>query len=297
MPINIEKQKNLILALVILLGIVIAISQFLYIVNEGEQVIIIQMGHPVRVVTNPGLKTKLPFVQEVIKFEKRLLDYDSAPAEILTRDKKNLVVDNYCRWKIKDPLKFLETVGTEIRAQSRLDDIVYAELRAQLGLHDLTDLISTVRETMMKKVTEGSNQKANLYGIEIIDVRIKRADLPPENEKPVFGRMKAEREREAKKYRSEGEEEALKIRADTAKEKKIILAEAYKKAQEIRGEGEAKAMKIYAEAYSRDPEFYSFSRSMESYKKALPGRTTFVFSAESEFFQYLKGHYGKEKTK
>ena len=292
-----EKQKILVMGIIILLVIIIGLPQIFFILDETEQAVVVQMGNPVRVITSPGLNIKKPFIQNVLKFEKRLLEYDSAPAEILTKDKKNLVLDNYCRWRIVDSLKFLESVGTETRAQSRLDDIVYAELRVQLGLHDLVDVISNVRESMMKKVTEASNQKAHRYGIEILDVRIKRADLPPENEKHVFGRMRAEREREAKKYRSEGEEEALKIRANTDKEKKIILAEAYKKAQQVRGEGEAKAVKIYADAYNLDPDFYYFTRTLEAYKKSLPENTTFVSSADNEFFEYLKGNYGNREQK
>lgn len=290
-----KSQKILMILVIIFILGLIAIPQVFFIIDETEQAVVIQMGNPVKVITTPGLQIKKPFVQRVVKFDNRLLEYDSSPAEILTKDKKNLMVDNYSRWRITDPLKFLESVGTEGRAQSRLDDIIYAELRVQLGLHDLADVISKVRKDMMTKVTNAANQKAHTYGIEIVDVRIIRADLPPENEKHVFGRMKAEREREAKKYRSEGEEEALKIRANTDKEKKIILAEAYKKAQEIKGDGEAKALKIYAGAYNLDPDFYYFTRTLEAYKKSLKENTTFVFSDENEFFEYLKGSHGKEK--
>ena len=292
-----EKQKIVVIGIIILLVIIIGLPQVFFIMDETEQAVVVQMGEPVKVITMPGLNVKKPFIQNVIKFEKRLLEYDSAPAEILTKDKKNLVLDNYCRWRIADVLKFLESVGTEIKAQARLDDIVYAELRVQLGLNNLVEVISSVRETMMKKVTEASNQKAQRYGIEILDVRIKRADLPPENEKHVFGRMIAEREREAKKYRSEGEEEALKIRAGTDKEIKIILAEVYKEAQQIRGEGDAKAVKIYADAYNLDPDFYYFTRTLEAYKKSLPQNTSFVSSADNEFFEYLKGSYGNREQK
>ena len=193
-----------------------------------------------------------------------------------------------------DPLKFLESVGTETQAQARLYDIIYAELRAQVGLHDLADVISNDRETIMKKVTKVAGEKARSYGIEILDIRIKRAD-PLENEKQTFERMKEEKEREAKSYRSEGEEEALRIRAQTDKEKKIILADAYKKAQEIKGEGEARAMKIYADAYNQDPDFYSFMRTLEAYRNCLKENTTFLFSEDNEFFEYLKENHGKQK--
>jgi membrane protease subunit HflC len=247
------------------------------------------MGKPVRTVQKSGLYFKLPWpIQSVSVFDKRLLDYDASPEDITTSDKKKLTLDNYAKWRIVDPLTFLETVQTENGAQARLDDIIYSELRAELGQHDLEEVVTVNRDTIMFVVTEKANRKMMEYGIEVVDVRIKRADLPPENEKSVYDRMRAERQRIAKQYRSEGEEEALKIRAETDKDKVIILADAYKQAQMVRGEGEARAIEIYANAFRKDEEFYDFYRTMVAYKGTLNKRTTMVLPLETEFFKYLR---------
>jgi membrane protease subunit HflC len=257
-------------------------------VAEYQQAVITQFGRFIRVVKEPGLHFKVPFLQQVTIFEDRLLEYDAEPKEIITKDKKTLVVDNYSKWKIIDPKRFYETVRNETGALARLDDIVYSELRIELGRHTLTDIVASQRGEIMKKVTHKSDQKAREYGIEVKDVRIKRADLPVENAKAIYGRMKAEREREAKRYRSEGEEEAAKIRAEADKQKTIILAEAYKKAQKIKGEGDASAIKIFAQALEKDPEFYAFYRTLEAYKESLKDKTTLILSPNSEFLRYLK---------
>ena len=275
-------------------GIIIAVLALLFlyggvmIVDETEQVVIVQMGKPVRNITSPGLNFKIPFIQSATVFEKRLLEYDSAPNTILTQDKKNLTLDNYAQWRILEPLKFMQTMRTQALAQSRLDDIIYSSLRVQLGTHLMHEIVSTMRDSLMHKVTMNANETANEYGIEIVDVRIKRADLPRENEQAVFDRMKAERQRMAKQFRSEGEEEAVKIRAETDKDREIILADAYKKAQEIRGQGEAAAIKIYAKAFQRDPDFYEFVRTMEAYEEIFDEKTKLVLTPESEFLRYLK---------
>lgn len=258
------------------------------IVDETEQIVIVQLGKPVRNITEPGLNFKVPFIQSATVFEKRLLEYDSAPNTILTEDKKNLILDNYAQWRISNPLKFMQTMRTQALAQSRLDDIIYSSLRVQLGTHLMHEIVSTMRDSLMHKVTENANISAADYGIEIVDVRIKRADLPKENEQAVFDRMKAERERMAKQFRSEGDEEAVKIRAETDKDREIILAEAYKDAQVIRGNGEAQAIKIYADAYSQDPDFYEFIRTMDAYKEVFDEQTKLVLTPESDFLRYLK---------
>ena len=221
-------------------------------------------------------------------FDRRLLQYDAAPSEAITQDKKNLIIDNYSRWRIVDPLMFYQSVRTEGRAQSRLDDIIYSNIRQELGRYTLTQIVSVERSPIMGRVTDLSNQQAAEYGIEIVDVRIKRADLPEENEKAVFGRMKAERQRQAKQYRSEGEEEAQRIRADAEREKTIILADAYRQAQILSGEGDAEAARIYAHAYNQDQTFFSLVRSLESYQKSLKENTTILLDPNSEFFRYLK---------
>ncbi|MCF6237565.1 MAG: protease modulator HflC [Candidatus Marinimicrobia bacterium] len=258
------------------------------IVDETEQVVIVQLGKPVRNISEPGLNFKIPFIQSATIFEKRLLEYDSAPNTILTADKKNLTLDNYAQWRILDPLKFMQTMRTQALAQPRLDDIIYSALRVQLGTHLMHEIVSTMRDSLMHKVTQNANVTAGDFGIEIVDVRIKRADLPRENEQAVFERMAAERQRMAKQFRSEGKEEAVKIRAETDKDRQIILADAYKQAQEVRGEGEARAIKIYADAYQRDPSFYEFVRTMDAYKKVFDEKTKLVLTPESDFFRYLK---------
>ncbi len=270
-------------------ALAIVLNLFLYRVDETNQVVITQMGRPVRSVSEPGLHAKLPYpIQTAHYFDDRLLLYDSAPTEILAEDKKNLVLDNYARWRIVDPLLFMQTVRDENGAQARLDDIIYSELRVELGRHDLQEVVSSAREQIMKTVTDRCDDRAADYGISVVDVRIKRADLPEENERFVYERMRAERRRKANKYRSEGEEEALKIRAQTDKEKAIILAEAYKTAEEVKGEGDAAATKIYAEALEADPQFYRFWRTLEAYKASLDTSTVLVLSPESDFFRYLE---------
>ena len=271
------------------IGVLLVIaSRTLYAVSETEQVVVTQLGRPVRLVQTPGLHLKVPFLQQLTFFEDRLLDYDAAPALVITRDKKNLVVDNYAKWQIRDPLKFLQTVQNEAGAQARLDDIIYSKVREQLGLHDLVEVIATKRAPIMQAVTAGSHEASRAYGIGVIDVRIKRADLPPENAQAVYGRMRTEREREAKRYRSEGQEEALKIRAESEKQKTILLAEAYEQEQAIRGEGDAAAMRVYAEAFQHDPDFFAFTRTLEAYRKSLKGKTTLLLPPQMEFLRYLR---------
>ncbi|MFQ6105180.1 MAG: protease modulator HflC [Candidatus Glassbacteria bacterium] len=276
-----------ILTVLIILAAIVLISAA-FVVDETNQVVITQMGKPVRTVREPGLYFKIPFpIQQVNRFDDRLLEYDSAPTEIITKDKKNLVIDNYALWRIIDPLKFMQAVRDENGAQSRLDDIIYSMLRVELGKYDLHDIVAISREEIMETVTGMCNQKALEYGIEVLDVRIKRADLPEENEKHVFDRMRAERQRMANQYRSEGEEEATKIRAETDKEKVIILAEAYREAQKTKGEGDAEAARIYANAFGRAPAFYEFVRTLEAYEQTIDENTTIVLSPEAEFFEYL----------
>ncbi|RKY65942.1 MAG: protease modulator HflC [Candidatus Latescibacterota bacterium] len=272
-----------------ILGVVMVLSMVTFTVDETNQAVVVRMGEPVRVVKEPGLHFKLPFpVETVHKFDRRLLEYDSAPAQIYTKDKKNLIVDNYARWRIVDPLAFLKTVRTEAGALSRLDDIVYAVLREELGRHTLSEVVAKNRELIMRTVTQKCDAATEKLGIEVVDVRIKRADLPKENERYVFDRMRAERHKMANQYRSEGEEMALKIRAQTDLEKRRILAEAYRKAEEIKGEGDAEASRIYAEAYKKDPEFYAFIRSLQAYDAVMDSSTVLVLPPEGPFLRYLR---------
>ena len=268
--------------------IILFVLSTIIVVDETEQIVILQFGKPVQTITDPGLNFKFPApIQVSNSFDKRLLEYDVPPEEILSRDKKSLIIDNYVRWRIVDPLLFLQTVRAIPTAKTRLDDIVYSELRQELGNHDMHEIITETRELIMEKVTIASNEETSKYGIEVIDVRIRRVDLPRENEASIYARMEAERERQANKFRSEGEEEAQKIRAATDRDKTVILAEAYKTAQQIRGEGEAEALDIYAKAFSKDPEFYEFLRTLETYEKVIDKKTTLVLPGDSKLFKAL----------
>ena len=279
-------MKKILFALVVFLALLGLTTVF--IVDETEQVVILAFGKPVRTITEPGINMKVPFpLQEKIKFDDRLLEYDSPPEEILSKDKKTLIVDNYVRWRIVDPLQFLRTVQAIPTALSRMDDIVYSELRRELGTHDMVEIITQNREKLMEIVTLNSNNATLDYGIEVLDVRIRRVDLPAENEESIYARMEAERNRQANKFRSEGEEEAQKIRASTDRDKTIILADAYKEAERIRGEGDAKAVEVYAYAYSADPKFYEFVRTLDTYKKFVDDKTTLVLPADSRLFKLL----------
>ena len=274
------------LVILLVVGVVLWNSAF-FVVNQWEQAIVIQLGKPVRTVTDPGLNFKIPIIQNIIKFDRRLLEYDAAPKELLTRDKQQLVVDNYSRWRIVDPLLYYQTLRNEAGAQSRLDDIIYSDLRENLGRHDMSKIVSD-RADIMTDIVVSSRTKATNFGIEILDVRIKRVDLPEKNEKNVFQRMRTERERQALKFRAEGEEESRKIRSEAERERKVILAEANKTSSIIRGEGEATATKVFASAYNRDPGFYSFIRTLQAYESSLDDETMFVLSPDSEFFRTLK---------
>ena len=268
--------------------IILFVLSTIIVVDETEQIVILQFGKPVQTITEPGLNFKFPApIQVSNSFDKRLLEYDVPPEEILSRDKKSLIIDNYVRWRIVDPLLFLQTVRAIPTAKTRLDDIVYSELRQELGNHDMAEIITETRELIMEKVTIASNEETSKYGIEVIDVRIRRVDLPQENEASIYARMEAERKRQANKFRSEGEEEAQKIRAATDRDKTVILAEAYKTSQQIRGEGEAEALDIYAESFSKDPDFYEFLRTLETYEKVIDKKTTLVLPGDSKLFKAL----------
>jgi membrane protease subunit HflC len=280
-------NSKLIGTIVLVVIIIVGLATSLFTIDETELAIVTQLGKFIREVKQPGLHFRIPLIQAVHRFEARVMEYDAAAANIITDDKKHLVIDNYARWKIIDPLKFYQAVGSENGAQSRLDDIVFSELREELARHTLTEIVSKNRQQIMDKVTEQCSQKAADYGIDVIDVRIKRADLPQDVTHSVFGLMKAERQRIAKKYRSEGEEEAVKIRAKTDKDKTILLAKSYMQAEKTKGEGDAEAIRIYAEAYKKDPEFYSFVRTLEAYENSLSEGTTIVLPSDSEFFKYL----------
>lgn len=272
----------------ILIGLSVVVTrETFFTVHETEQVIITQFGEYIRTVQQPGLATKLPFVQTVNRFDRRILATDAPRAEYMTQDKKRLVADPVARWRIADPLQFYKTVRDEYGARARLDDLVFSELRREVASHNFDIVIGTKREAIMDNVAKVAREKAREFGIEVVDVRIKRADLPQEVQASVFQRMQAEREREAKRYRSEGEEESAKLRAETDKQRTIVLADAKQAAERLRGEGDANATRTYAEAYGKDAEFYAFVRSLQAYEQFLGKRSTLVLPADSALFRYL----------
>lgn len=280
-------MRNLVTVVVVLIAVLILVQASCYIVDEREQVVVTEFGQPIRTVQTPGLNFKIPFIQQLHTFEDRLLYSDADPRQIYTQDKKNLIVDNFARWRIADPLKFLVSVQNVSYAQSRLDDIIFSAVREELGQRTLTEIVATSREEIMKRVTDLSRDAALALGIDIVDVRIKRADLPLENKANVFERMRAERTRQAKEYRAEGEEIATKIRAQTDLEVTTLTSEALQKSQLIRGEGDAEALRIYADAFEQDPRFFEFWRTLEAYEKTLGQGTTVVMPPSSDFFRYL----------
>ncbi len=273
--------------LIFLAAVILTLYGSMFTVDMKQHAIVLQMGAYKKTISEPGLYFKIPGIQDVTYFSKQLLVSDAEPAELITLDKKNLQIDNYSMWRIVDPLAFLKTVRTIRGATARIDDIINSELRVELSTHNLVDIVSKTREEIMEKVAQQSAVKVTSMGIEILDVRIKRADLPGKIAESVFDRMRTERQRIAREYRSQGNEEATKIRATTDKEKVILLAQAYKEEQKIRGEGDGKATKIYADAFNQDPEFYSFIRSMQAYKSSFQTDTTILLSEESDFLEFL----------
>ncbi len=267
------------LTLVIGLFLVVVIAgQSFFIVHQTEKAIVLQLGTPQDAVYGPGLHFKLPFIQNVIYFDARILDYDARPTEAFTVDKKAIVLDNYARWRIANPLQFYQTMRTIPGAQARLDDVVYSQLRALVGGYTLTEVVSSQRAKIMEEVTKRVANLMKGFGVEVVDVRIKRTDLPAENQRAIFERMQAERERQAKQYRSEGVEESTRIRSDADRQTAVILAEANKKSEIIRGEGDAEAAKIYANAFGKAPDFYAYQKGLEVLSKSLRENSRIVLS-------------------
>ena len=281
-------RRGLPLVVGLLAVVLVVASQSVFVVHQTEKALVIQLGDPVDRVYGPGLHFKLPFIQNVVLFNGRMLDYDARAAEALTSDKKTIVLDNYARGRIVNPLEFYRTVRTVPGAQARLDDVVYSQLRAQVGRHTLTEVVSGRRGGIMADVTKRTSDIMRKYGIEVVDVRIKRTDLPTENQRAIFGRMRAERERQAKQYRSEGVEESTKLRSVADRERALILAEANRRASVIRGEGDAAAARIYARAFSGAPEFYEFQRGLEALKKGLKDNSRVVITNDDPFLRPLR---------
>jgi modulator of FtsH protease HflC len=275
--------------LVVFAALWVLVPQALFTIDEREQAIITQFGAYIRTITEPGLHAKIPFVQAVHRFDKRILATDADPAEYLTLDKKRLVVDYVARWRIKDPLTFFISVATLDGARARIEDIVFSELRQAISGQDFAPVTSEHREPTMDAVANAARARTQAFGIELIDVRIKRADLPREVQQSVFARMVAERGRIAKRYRSEGEEEAAKLRAETDKQREIILAQAYERGQRLQGEGDGAATAVYASAYEQNPRFYVFVRTLEAYDDILTPETLLVLPADAAMFRLLNG--------
>ena len=281
-----EKKLKIIVPILAVLGFIGYMT--LFTVNEIQQAIILQFGDPKRVIQKAGLNFKLPFIQNVVLLDKRILNLDAPSEEIIASDQKRLIVDAFARFKIKDPLKFYISVGNERVARSRLSTIINSRIRGVLGQEELATLVSKERARLMDKITKDVNTEAEKLGIEIIDVRIKRADLPQANSEAVYRRMQTERLREAKEFRAEGAEIAQTVRSTADKEVTIILAEANKKSEILKGEGDGKRNKIFAEAFGKDPDFFSFYRAMQSYEKSLiGGETSLILSPDSEFFRFF----------
>jgi membrane protease subunit HflC len=288
-----KEMKRKISMIVIALLVIAASGLVFYQADEREYIVITQFGEPIKAIKEAGLNWKWPDpIQSVNRYDNRLMTYEQGETEYLTEDKKNVMVDNYIVWKIDDPVKYMRTVKNRMGAETRLADILSSEIGIGVGKYDLSSLISTEPEKikfgqMMKEVKEEIFRKAKDYGIEVTDVKGTLLNFPERNKLSVFRRMKAERERIAKGYRSEGTEKATKIRADADKQRQIILSEAYKTAQKIRGYGEAIAIKTYAEAYEKDIKFYELVRTLESYEKFIDGKTTVVLSADSELLKFI----------
>jgi len=277
----------------VIVAVIFLFSSIVFVVDETAQAIITRLGEYKRTIQKPGLKLKIPVLEKANFFEKRILTSGALPAEYLTLDKKRLVADHVTRWKIVDPLLFYKTVRDLAGAKARLDDIVLSEMRRELASHDFSKIIASERENIMATIASHAREQAKEFGIDIVDVRIKRADLPREVQESVFARMMAERQRIAKRYRSEGEEEAFKLRGETDKTRTIIMAKAYEESQELRGDGDAVATKVYAEAFGQDPAFYTFVRSLETYEKGLNDKSTLLLSPDSDILKHLKESYNQ----
>jgi len=280
------KLGKFLLPVLIVIGFVVYLSFFT--VKEINQAIVLQFGDPKKVIAEPGLQIKIPFIQNVVFLDRRILSLDPQPEEVIASDQKRLIVDAYARFKIVDPLKFYISVGDERVARSRLATIINSRLRSVLGKQSLATLLSEDRTKQMAIIQDGVNIEAEKFGITIIDVRIKRADLPQANSEAIYKRMQTEREREAKEFRAKGAEMAVTITSTADKEVTVILANAKKQSEIMKGEGDGRRNKIFANAFGKDPEFFSFYRAMQAYEKALiGGETSLILSPDSDFFKFF----------
>jgi len=279
-------MKKILLPIILVLGATAFFS--IFIVKEINQAIVLQFGDPKRIISTPGINFKIPFIQNVVFLDKRILNLDAPPEEVIASDQKRLIVDAFARFQIVDPLKFYISVGNERVARSRLSTIINSRIRSVLGTQRLQTLLSADRTNQMALIQDGVNTEAEKFGIKIVDVRIKRADLPPANSEAIYRRMQTERNREAKEFRAKGAEMAITITSTADKEVTVILAEAEKQSQIMKGEGDGQRNKIFAEAFGKDPDFFAFYRAMQAYEKALiGGETSLILSPDSEFFKFF----------
>ncbi|MDE2336123.1 MAG: protease modulator HflC [Alphaproteobacteria bacterium] len=287
--------KKQLFALIFALAVVIAVTQSAFIVPETEQALVLQFGDPVAHYTTPGLKFKLPFVQDVMVFDKRVLDVYTPPEEVILADQKRLVVDTFARYKISHMLQFYKSLETEDQANARLDNIINASLRNVLGDVPLSDVLSVKRDDLMAALKKQVGATVGRYGIDIVDIRIVRADLPVQTSEAIYARMRTERQQQAAQFRAEGQEQAQEIKAKADKQRTVLLADAEQQAQVSRGAGDAEASRIYAAAYGRDPAFYAFYRTMQAYRRSFADKdTTLVLSPDSAFLRYFKDEAGKQ---
>lgn len=282
-----SRQLGIVIAIV-LIAIGVLLDSSLFIVDQTEEALVLQFGKPVRVVAKPGLEFKIPFVQNVVYFDRRLLDVEPPPEEVIASDQKRLVVDTYTRYRIVDPLLFYQTVGSEEAVRARLTAMVSSSLRQVVGKVPLSALLSNQRADIMHLIRDDVRTTAKPFGIDVVDTRIRRADLPAQNSEAIYARMNSERQQQAALYRGEGAQAAQTVRANADREVTVIIADAQRDAQQQRGQGDAAATAIYAKAYDQDKNFFAFYRSLEAYRTALAGKnTTFVLSLTSSFFQYF----------
>ena len=280
------KAGKILIPIIIVIAATIFFS--IFIVKEVNQAIVLQFGDPKRILLKPGLNFKIPFIQNVVFLDKRILNLDTPPEEVIASDQKRLIVDAFARFQIVDPLKFYISVGNERVARSRLSTIINSRIRNVLGQQELQTLLSQDRTKQMALIQEGVNNEAENFGIKIVDVRIKRADLPQANSDAIFRRMQTEREREAKEFRAKGAEMAVTITSTADKEVTVILAEAQKQSEIMKGEGDGQRNNIFADAFGQDPEFFAFYRSMQAYGKAFnAGETSMILSPDSEYFKFF----------
>ena len=282
-------RRLLVVLAVVLVVAGFALTNALFIVDQTEQALVLQFGEPRRVIRTPGLWAKRPFLEDVKRYDNRLLDFEPPPEEVIVSDQKRLVVDTYTRYRITDSLLFYQTVNTEVAVRARLSAMVNGSLRRVLGNVTLSALLSHERPAIMKQIRDEVSEQGKGFGIDVIDVRIRRADLPEENSQAIFARMVSERQQQAAQYRGEGAEAAQTVRANADRERTIIVAEAQRSAQRVRGDGDAESIRIYADAFGQDKEFFAFYRSMQAYRDALNGRSTsFVLTPGSGFFRFFE---------